>query len=155
VVRNEQHHIQANIAPHEAPRRGEAARIHSCRARDSAECFRLPRRLHAKRATRCIKLLDDCSTTQDNAMTLVDCSSSSSDQMARRFVLQFEFPAGVFMEKFLYARLEAAQLLSCSLRKIDHLISKKMLGTVRIGRRNYIARKELQRFAQSGTCKKS
>jgi len=59
------------------------------------------------------------------------------------------------MEKFLYARLEAATLLSCSLRTVDDLISKKMLGTVRIGRRNYIARTELQRFAQSGTCKKS
>ena len=77
-----------------------------------------------------------------------------SYQMARRFVLQFKFPAGVFMEKFLYARLEAAQLLSCSLRKIDDLISQKVLETVRVGRRNYIARTELQRFAQSGTRKK-
>ena len=77
-----------------------------------------------------------------------------SCQMARRFVFQFEFPAGVFMEKFLYARLEAAQLLSCSLRKIDDLISQKVLETVRVGRRNYIARTELQRFAQQGTCRK-
>jgi excisionase family DNA binding protein len=58
------------------------------------------------------------------------------------------------MEKFLYARLEAATLLSCSLRKLDDLIAQKALETVRVGRRNYIARSELQRFAQSGTCKK-
>jgi excisionase family DNA binding protein len=58
------------------------------------------------------------------------------------------------MEKFLYARLEAAQLLSCSLRKIDDLIAHRVLETTRIGRRNYIARTELQRFARQGTCKK-
>jgi excisionase family DNA binding protein len=58
------------------------------------------------------------------------------------------------MEKILYARLEAATLLSCSLRKLDDLIAQKMLGTVRVGRRNYIARTELQRFARQGTCTK-
>jgi excisionase family DNA binding protein len=55
------------------------------------------------------------------------------------------------MEKILHARQEAAQLLSVSLRKIDNLISTKVLKTVRVGRRNMIARSELQRFARQGT----
>jgi excisionase family DNA binding protein len=59
------------------------------------------------------------------------------------------------MEKLLHPRQEAAQLLSISLRKIDLLIASKALKTVRVGRRNLVARSELERFAQNGTRKKS
>jgi excisionase family DNA binding protein len=55
------------------------------------------------------------------------------------------------MEKLLHPRQEAAQLLSISLRKIDLLISSKALKTVRVGRRNLVARSELERFARKGT----
>ncbi len=55
------------------------------------------------------------------------------------------------MIKLLHPRLEAAQLLSCSLRKIDDLIAKNILKTVRVGRRNMIAHAELVRFARKGT----
>jgi excisionase family DNA binding protein len=57
------------------------------------------------------------------------------------------------MEKLLYARLEAAQALSISLRKIDELISTKLLKTVRVGKRNMVTRSELERFARNGTRK--
>jgi excisionase family DNA binding protein len=57
------------------------------------------------------------------------------------------------MQKLLYARLEAAQALSISLRKIDDLISTKSLKTVRVGKRNMVTRAELERFARSGTRK--
>lgn len=57
------------------------------------------------------------------------------------------------MEKLLHARQEAAQLLSISLRKIDLLIASKALKTVRVGRRNLVARSELERFARTGTGK--
>jgi excisionase family DNA binding protein len=59
------------------------------------------------------------------------------------------------MEKILHPRLEVAQLLSVSLRKIDELIATKKLKTVRVGRRNLVTHAELTRFAQQGTCKKS
>ncbi len=59
------------------------------------------------------------------------------------------------MEKLLHPRLEVAQLLSVSLRKIDELIATKKLKTVRVGRRNLVAHTELQRFALKGTPKKS
>jgi excisionase family DNA binding protein len=58
------------------------------------------------------------------------------------------------MEKILHARMEVAQLLSVSLRKIDELIATRKLKTVRVGRRNLVAHSELTRFAQSGTRKK-
>jgi len=54
------------------------------------------------------------------------------------------------MEKFMYARLEAAQLLSVSLRKIDELIATRKLKTVRVGRRNLVAHAELARFVKQG-----
>jgi excisionase family DNA binding protein len=57
------------------------------------------------------------------------------------------------MQKLLYARLEAAQALSISLRKIDDLISTKSLKTVRVGKRNMVTRAELERFARNGTRK--
>ena len=56
------------------------------------------------------------------------------------------------MDKLMYARLEAAQLLSLSLRTIDELIAKK-LKTVRVGRRNLVPHSELLRFACGGTRK--
>ena len=55
------------------------------------------------------------------------------------------------MDKLLHSRLEAKHLLSCSLRKLDDLIAKKLLRTVRVGRRNMIAHAELVRFARKGT----
>ena len=55
------------------------------------------------------------------------------------------------MQKLLYARLEAAQAVSISLRKIDELISTRSLKTVRVGKRNMVTRAELERFARSGT----
>jgi excisionase family DNA binding protein len=58
------------------------------------------------------------------------------------------------MEKLLHPRQEVAQLLSLSLRKIDELIAKKQLKTVRVGRRNLVRRSELMRFAEKGTRKK-
>jgi excisionase family DNA binding protein len=54
------------------------------------------------------------------------------------------------MQKLLYARLEAAQALSISLRKLDELISTKLLKSVRVGKRNMIAHSELERFARIG-----
>ncbi len=57
------------------------------------------------------------------------------------------------MEKILHARMEVAQLLSVSLRKIDELIATKKLKTVRVGRRNMVAHSELTRFARTGTGK--
>ncbi len=57
------------------------------------------------------------------------------------------------MDKLMYARLEAAQLLSLSLRKIDELIAKKKLKTIRVGRRNLVPHSELLRFACGGTRK--
>jgi len=59
------------------------------------------------------------------------------------------------MEKLLHPRLEAAQLLSVSLRKIDELIATKKLKTIRVGRRNMVAHSELTRFALKGTRNKS
>ena len=57
------------------------------------------------------------------------------------------------MQKLLFARLEAAQALGISLRKVDELISTKALKTVRVGKRNMVTRSELERFARSGTRK--
>jgi excisionase family DNA binding protein len=59
------------------------------------------------------------------------------------------------MEKLLHPRLEVAQLLSVSLRKIDELIATKKLKTIRVGRRNMVAHSELTRFALKGTRNKS
>jgi excisionase family DNA binding protein len=57
------------------------------------------------------------------------------------------------MEKLLYARLEAAQALAISLRKVDELIATRALKTVRVGKRNMVTRAELERFARNGTRK--
>jgi excisionase family DNA binding protein len=59
------------------------------------------------------------------------------------------------MEKFLHPRLEVAQMLSISLRKVDELIATKELKTVRVGRRNLVTHSELTRFALKGTRSKS
>ena len=59
------------------------------------------------------------------------------------------------MEKLLHPRQEVAQLLSLSLRKIDELIAKKQLKTVRVGRRNLVAYAELTRFVKQGARKKA
>ncbi len=55
------------------------------------------------------------------------------------------------MNRLLYPRLEAAQLLSISLRKIDMLIAHNEIKTIRIGKRRLIAYTELEKFARRGT----
>jgi excisionase family DNA binding protein len=64
-------------------------------------------------------------------------------------------PQVLFMQKLMYARLEAAQLLSVSLRKIDELIATKQIETVRVGRRNLVPHNVLERFARNGARKKA
>jgi excisionase family DNA binding protein len=59
------------------------------------------------------------------------------------------FPQVLFVGKILHARMEAVQLLSVSLRKIDELIATKKLKAIRVGRRNLVAHSELTRFARS------
>jgi excisionase family DNA binding protein len=60
------------------------------------------------------------------------------EQLSRRLKLS---------EKILYSRLEAAQLLSISLRTLDHLQQKKEITTRRIGRKVLIPARELEKFA--------
>jgi excisionase family DNA binding protein len=49
-------------------------------------------------------------------------------------------------ERKLYNRMEAAQLLSISLRKIDDLMATKQLASVRIGKRRLISAEAVQKF---------
>lgn len=51
-------------------------------------------------------------------------------------------------EKLLYTRNEAAQLLSVSVRTLDHLQHSKEILTRRVGRRVLIHRNELEKFAR-------
>ena len=53
--------------------------------------------------------------------------------------------------KLLFGKREAAGALSISRRKIDYLISSKVLRATRIGRRTLIHRRELERLARQGT----
>lgn len=52
------------------------------------------------------------------------------------------------IEKLLYTKREAAQLLSISVRSLDYLISTGQLAARRIGRRVLIPRDALEQFAQ-------
>jgi excisionase family DNA binding protein len=74
----------------------------------------------------------------------------------RRSSLQkiFEVPR---MDKHVlfHSKADAARLIGISERMLHALISKKQLAIKRVGRRVLIAREELERFAQQGTCKKS
>jgi excisionase family DNA binding protein len=49
--------------------------------------------------------------------------------------------------KLLYSRKEAAQLLSISLRSIDHLISSQKIQTRKIGKRVLVTSDSLQEYA--------
>ena len=51
------------------------------------------------------------------------------------------------LQKILYSRREAAQIISLSLRSIDYLIENGELLARRVGRRVLIERAELERFA--------
>ena len=51
------------------------------------------------------------------------------------------------IEKFLYARKEAAHALGISVRSLDYLIAGKQLDTRRIGKKVLITRASLAAFA--------
>jgi excisionase family DNA binding protein len=53
-----------------------------------------------------------------------------------------------FHGKLLFTRSESAQLLSISLRTLDHLQARKEIKTRRVGRKVLIPASELARFAQ-------
>jgi excisionase family DNA binding protein len=55
------------------------------------------------------------------------------------------------MEPLLHARLEAAQILCISVRKLDLLIKQRALKAVKIGRRTLISHSELKQFAKRAT----
>ncbi|PYX53826.1 MAG: hypothetical protein DMG76_24075 [Acidobacteria bacterium] len=52
--------------------------------------------------------------------------------------------------KLLYSRKEAAQLLSISLRSIDHLISSQKIQTRKIGKRVLVTSDSLLEIASGG-----
>jgi hypothetical protein len=52
------------------------------------------------------------------------------------------------VEKFLFARKEAAFSLGVSIRSIDYLIAKGLLVTRRIGKKIMITRESLRLFAR-------
>jgi excisionase family DNA binding protein len=47
------------------------------------------------------------------------------------------------MERLLYPRRDAADLLSISLRKLDRMIRERAIRVVRIGRRTLVPREQL------------
>jgi excisionase family DNA binding protein len=49
--------------------------------------------------------------------------------------------------KILFSKRDAAEVLSVSLRTLDHLINQKQLIVTRIGRRVLVPRKALERLA--------
>jgi len=51
------------------------------------------------------------------------------------------------IEKFLYARKEAAYALGISVRSLDYLIAAKQLDTRRIGKKVLVTRASLAAFA--------
>lgn len=53
------------------------------------------------------------------------------------------------VEKFLYARKEAAHALGISVRSLDYLIAGKQLDTRRIGKKVLITRASLAAFASA------
>ena len=52
------------------------------------------------------------------------------------------------LEKILYTKREAAQLLSISIRSLDYLIFNQQIPTRRIGRRVLVHRDSIERFAR-------
>ncbi len=52
------------------------------------------------------------------------------------------------VEKFLFARKEAAFSLGVCVRSIDYLIAREELATRRIGKKVLVTRESLRRFAQ-------
>jgi len=52
------------------------------------------------------------------------------------------------MDRLLYSKRQAAEVLSLSLRKLDSLIATHQILVKRIGRRVLIARQTLEQFAQ-------
>ena len=52
------------------------------------------------------------------------------------------------IEKVLYTKREAAQLLSISLRSLDYLIVSQQLPARRIGRRVLLHRESIEKFAR-------
>jgi hypothetical protein len=52
------------------------------------------------------------------------------------------------VEKFLFARKEAAFSLGLSIRSIDYLIAKEELATRRIGKKVLVTRESLRLFAR-------
>ena len=51
------------------------------------------------------------------------------------------------VERLLYTRVMAAEMLSISVRSLDHLIAHKRLNARRVGHRVLVPRAELLRFA--------
>jgi excisionase family DNA binding protein len=58
------------------------------------------------------------------------------------------------IQPLFYSKQTSARILGISERTVHVLIAQKLLGAMRVGRRVLIAREELERFAQQGTCKK-
>ena len=52
------------------------------------------------------------------------------------------------IEKFLYARKEAAISLGLSVRSIDYLIAREELATRRVGKKVLVTRESLRLFAR-------
>lgn len=50
------------------------------------------------------------------------------------------------MDRLLYSKRNAAELLSVSLRKLDSLIATNQIQTMRIGKRVLISREALENF---------
>jgi len=58
------------------------------------------------------------------------------------------------IQPLFYSKRASARVLGLSERTVHLLIAQKLLGVKRVGRRVLIAREELERFAQQGTCRK-
>lgn len=52
------------------------------------------------------------------------------------------------IQKVLYTKREAAQLLSISVRSIDYLIFSRQIPTRRVGRRVLVHREAIEQFAR-------
>ncbi|MGA8873363.1 MAG: helix-turn-helix domain-containing protein [Candidatus Acidiferrales bacterium] len=55
------------------------------------------------------------------------------------------------MPRILHSRLDAANLLAISLRKLDQLIKARIIKVVKIGKRTLIPQAELESFASQNT----
>jgi excisionase family DNA binding protein len=58
------------------------------------------------------------------------------------------------IQPLFFSKQASARILGISERTVHVLIAQKLLGAKRVGRRVLIAREELERFAQQGTCRK-